>query len=125
MSPLRRMYDVEHVESPGHDVVLVAVPLGCCPTAGPSPSGTAFPASPSLGALLVAMDRESARHPRHALPIPDMLCLAASLPDPPRRLHTHPCMPEAYHPFNLSIILAYKRGKGQRYSLHEARRRAS
>lgn len=73
----RRMYDVEHVEALGHDVVLVAVPLGCCPRAGGSASGTAFPACPSLGALLVAMDRESARHPRHALPIPNMLCPAA------------------------------------------------
>lgn len=60
-----RMYDVEHVESLGQDVVLVAVPMI---TSRPytSSSGTAFPGYPVLGALLVAMDRDSATHPRSA-----------------------------------------------------------
>ena len=113
---------MEHVEALGHDVVLVAVPLGCCPRAGPSPSGTAFPACPSLGALLVAMDRESAKHPRHALPIPHMLCPASlqACMTTPRQLHTQPCMPEADHPFTLSIMMAYNLGQRHRISLHEA-----
>ena len=61
-----RMYDVEHVESLGNDVVLVAVPMG---NTEPFTSsiGTAFPAAPALGALLVAMDRESSTHLRQDL----------------------------------------------------------
>lgn len=59
----RRMYDVEHVQTMGRDVVLVAIPMG---TARPftSSSGTAFPSTLALGALLVATDKQSATHPR-------------------------------------------------------------
>jgi len=58
-----RMYDVEHVEPLGHDVVLVAVPMGYSEPFTSS-TGTAFPGAPALGALLVAMDRQSSTHPR-------------------------------------------------------------
>ena len=104
---------MEHVESLGHDVVLVAVPLGCCPRAGPSPSGTAFPASPSLGALLVAMDRESARHPRHAPSIPHMLCpallLACMTPSPIAYAAMHASGVSSL--LNLSIMMASNGGQ--------------
>ena len=56
---------MEHVQSLGRDVVLMALPMG---TARPytSSSGTAFPASLALGALLVATDKQSSTHPRQA-----------------------------------------------------------
>ncbi len=59
------MHDVEHIESMGRDRVLVAVPMGSADLAVAS-SGTAFPSAPALGALLVAMDKDSAKHPRRA-----------------------------------------------------------
>ena len=112
---------MEYVESLGHDVVLVAVPLGCYPRAGPSPSGTAFPACPSLGALLVAMDRESARHPRHALPIPHMLCpasLQACIDPLADSIHSHAC--QRLIILSVSALLrVITRGQGQRDGLHE------
>lgn len=54
---------MEHVESVGRDRVLVAVPMGSADPAAAS-SGTAFPSAPALGALLIAMDKDSAKHPR-------------------------------------------------------------
>ena len=57
---------MEHVESLGHDVVLVAVPMGNIEPFTSS-TGTAFPGAPALGALLVAMDRQSSTHPRQDL----------------------------------------------------------
>ncbi len=59
----RRMYDVEHVQSLGREGVLMAIPMG---TSRPftSSSGTAFPSTQALGALLVATDKQSATHPR-------------------------------------------------------------
>lgn len=64
---------MEHVESLGHDVVLVAVPMGNTEPYTSS-TGTAFPGAPALGALLVAMDRQSSTHPRQ---------------DPSRNLSSH------------------------------------
>ena len=56
---------MEHVQSLGRDVVLLAIPMG---TARPYTlsSGTAFPGSLALGALLVATEKQSATHPRQA-----------------------------------------------------------
>ena len=57
---------MEHVQSLGRDVVLMAIPMG---TSRPftSSSGTAFPSTLALGALLVATDKQSATHPRSAI----------------------------------------------------------
>ena len=63
--PACRMYDVEHAQSMGRDVVLMAIPMGV-PRPFTLSSGTAFPGAVALGALLVAIDKQSASHPRQA-----------------------------------------------------------